>query len=334
MPSTKLAFFRFMLIDQMLRNKQKPYPSKLELLEACKHKFGVVSPSTIEKDLNAMRLEFDAPIAYHKKHNGYAYTDKDFRFLSVNLSEDEKDALGFVEKILEQFRGLPIFSEFSDAVDKVLDGLEIAKHNKNTKNYKKAILIDQVPYVKGKEKLAELIPAITNEKVLKIIYQKHNSPNSKEYIIHPYLLKEYKNSWYLIGYVPKNKEVRTYGVDRIQNIVNYNQSFIKEEKVGFDAETFYQHCIGVTVLNQKPQDIILSFTSVAGNYIKNQPLHSSQHIIIDNEKECKVGLNLIVNFELKMLILAYGQSVEVLAPETFRQEIKNDLQDNLKSYEA
>ena len=125
----------------LLRNKQKPYPSKLELLEACKHKFGVVSPSTIEKDLNAMRIEFDAPIAYHKKHNGYAYTDTNFRFLSVNLSEDEKDALGFVENILEQFRGLPIFSEFSDAVDKVLDGLEIAKHDKSSRSYKKTILI-------------------------------------------------------------------------------------------------------------------------------------------------------------------------------------------------
>lgn len=333
MPSTKLAFFRFMLIDQMLRNKQKPYPSKLELLEACKLKFGVISPSTIEKDLNAMRLEFDAPIAYRKKHNGYAYTDSNFRFLSVNLSEDEKDALGFVERILEQFRGLPIFSEFSDAVDKVLDGLEIAKHNKNLRNYKKTILIDQVPYVKGKEKLAELIPAITEEKVLKIIYQKHNSPKSKEYIIHPYVLKEYKNSWYLIGYVPDNQQVRTYGVDRIQNIVTQNQNFIKEERVGFDAESFYQHCIGVTVLNEKPQDIILSFTPVAGNYIKNQALHSSQYIIIDNEKEFKIGLNLIVNIELKMLILAYGKSVEVLAPKTFRQEIKADLEGNLKAYQ-
>lgn len=321
-----------MLIDQMLRNKQKPYPSKTELLEACKHKFGVVSPSTIEKDLNAMRLEFDAPIAYHKKHNGYAYTEANFRFLSVNLSQDEKDALGFVEKILEQFKGLPIFSEFSDAVDKVLDGLEIAKHTKNTRNYKKTILIDQVPYIKGKEKLAELIPAISDEKVLKIIYQKHNSPKSKEYIIHPYLLKEYKNSWYLIGYVPDYKQVRTYGVDRIINIVTEHQKFIKEDKVDFDVESFYQHCIGVTVLNQKPEDIILSFTAVAGNYIKNQPLHSSQYIIDDNKEQCKVALNLIVNIELKMLILAYGQSVEVLAPMSLRQEIKKDLENNLKQY--
>ena len=51
MPINKSAYIRFRIIDQCLRNKQKPYPSKEDLIEACTEVVGKVSLRTIEKDL-------------------------------------------------------------------------------------------------------------------------------------------------------------------------------------------------------------------------------------------------------------------------------------------
>lgn len=335
MPSSKLAFFRFMLIDQMLRNKFKKYPSKEELLEACNEKFGVSSGSTIEKDLNAMRLEFDAPIAYNKKEKGYEYTDKNYKFLSLNLSEDNLVALSFVETILKDFKDLPIFAEFSDAVDKVLDGVEITRTLKNNplKTFHQCVQLDKVPYFKGSALLSKLIGLVSNNKVIEIAYKKFNADFSKQYVVHPYLLKEYRNMWYLLGYVEDYKEVRTFGIDRIENVYETNLAFLSSQKVGFDAENFYKHCIGVTALNEIPEKVVLHFTPAAANYVKTQPIHHTQTIVHDDEQGCTVTLNLVINFELRREIISYGSQVKVLQPENLVQQIKKELASSVKLYE-
>ena len=73
MPHIKNALIRYRIIDRMLRNKYKPYPSKEALRTACEESlFGSESgahicASTIEKDLFTMKMEHDAPIRYSKK---------------------------------------------------------------------------------------------------------------------------------------------------------------------------------------------------------------------------------------------------------------------------
>lgn len=333
MPKTKLAFVRYLAIDQCLRNKLKKYPSPQELLEVCREKFGVTSISTLEKDLAAMRLEFDAPIVFDKKQKGYYYADPQYKFLNVNLSEEQLTALRFVETFLEEFKYVPIFNEFSDAVDKVLDGLEITRNfSHETKNIQQFIQIDKSPYFKGSDMLSQLVREISRQKVLEITYQKFTSEQEKHYTIHPYLLKEFKNFWYLTGYVEEYRQFRTFGIDRIIRYQTVENRFMPPAETGFQADRFFKHCYGITALDEEPQKIILSFTPFLGNYIRNQPLHSSQVILADNETEFRIGLELVINHELQNLVLSYGADLTVVSPVHFRNAIRQELQKAIGYY--
>jgi predicted DNA-binding transcriptional regulator YafY len=332
MADSKLAFYRYMLIDSMIRSKQKPYPTKQELLDACLEKYGVTSLSTIEKDIFAMRTDLNAPIEFSKKEKGYYYKDKHFKLFAYNLSEENIVALSFVESFLEDFKMLPIFNEFSDAVDKVLDGIEITKSfNKDLRHISRFIQIDKSPYFKGKDTLSRLIKVIAEQQVVELTYKKFMSVE-KKYVIHPYLIKEFKNLWYLTGYVPATNDVRTFGIDRIVSFGILDDTYIPKEEVNFSAETFFGNCYGITALNEKPEEIVLSFTSFLGNYIKTQPIHTSQQILIDTPEELRISLYLINNQELQARILEYGASVKVLAPETLKQKIKQELQRAVANY--
>jgi predicted DNA-binding transcriptional regulator YafY len=333
MPSTKLPFFRYMLIDQMLRNKHKPYPTKDELLDACREKFGVNSASTIEKDICAMRIEFNAPILYNKRFNGYEYEDKTYKFLSVNLSERNLLALGFVETILGEFKEMPIFDEFSDAVDKVLDGLEITRQlGANARDFPRFIQIDKSLYSKGSELLSELITLITGERVAEMEYKKFGADKAKKYTIHPYLLKEYLNLWYLVGYIEEYKEVRVFGIDRIVQITPTGKNYTKASKIGFDPDTFYKYCIGVSALSEQPQKVVLHLTPSQTNYVKVRALHKTQRIVSEDETGCILEMDLIVNYELKMLLLEMGANVRVLAPEILVKTMREEAQKMLQNY--
>ncbi|MEM6299553.1 MAG: WYL domain-containing protein [Bacteroidota bacterium] len=335
MPSTKLAFFRYLLIDKMLRNKQKKYPTKQEILEECQARYGISSISTVEKDIQAMREEFDAPIKYFKRFRGYAYTESNYQFAgrSLSLSEEEKQAMTFVESLLEEFRDLPIFDSFSDAVDKVLDGLEITK--KQTQSKHKKIWIDKSHYVKGSDLLHELVGWVSEERVLRISYKKHQSPDPQIYTLHPYLLKEYKNFWYLIGAaVERDMEIRTFGVDRILEVEPIQNDFISPSKVSFDPEEYYKHCIGMTVsYDESPQKIQLFFTEKMKDYVIANPIHHSQKVLKSEQEGLLIELFLVVNPELRNEVLSYGDRVKVVSPPFLAEQIHQEMRRGVEYYE-
>ena len=79
MQAIKNALLRYRIIDRAIRNEYISYPSKKDLRQLCEDEiFGSsdgthICDSTIEKDLFAMRMEHDAPIAYSKKDKGYLF---------------------------------------------------------------------------------------------------------------------------------------------------------------------------------------------------------------------------------------------------------------------
>lgn len=335
MPQSKLAFFRYLLIDQLISSKFKPYPSKDELLEACKEKFGVVSVSTIEKDLNAMRIEFDAPISFHRIKKGYYYSEPDFQLFNINLSEDQRLALSFVSSYLEGFKQLPFFAEFEGAINKILDGIELSNMQWDVHQPLHQILqVEHSPYLKESDQLQELVRHTASKKVLKLAYKKFESTEVKEYVIHPYLLKEYKDFWYLTGYIPAYQSFRTFAVDRILDYqIEETVHFISPETVGFQGEEYFKQCIGVSLLSPNPEKIRLRFSSKLGNYIKTHPLHPSQQLISDTSAGTEITLHLIDNFELRSLILSYGAEIEVLSPASLREAISKELKKSMKFYQ-
>ena len=72
------GLLRYRIIDRSIRNEYNPYPTKEQLRQACEEEiYGTseglhICHSTIEKDIFAMRMEHDAPIAYSKREKGLA----------------------------------------------------------------------------------------------------------------------------------------------------------------------------------------------------------------------------------------------------------------------
>ena len=65
-------------------------------------------------------------------------------------------------------------------------------------------------FLKEKKFVRELYQAIQFQKVLKIEDQPFETINPHEVIFHPYLLKYYKNRWFVFGY---NSIVEKYDLD-------------------------------------------------------------------------------------------------------------------------
>ena len=143
-------------------------------------------------------------------------------------------------------------------------------------------------------------------------------------------MKEFKQRWYLVASKVGESNIRTFGLDRILSI--------ETQKAKFDIKNFSLHDLfkdfyGIINDNDaKLEEVVLSFESFQGNYIKSLPLHHSQEIIEDNEDELVINLKLHITFDFIQKLLSYGKYLKVISPNTLKDKIRTELQDAIEQY--
>lgn len=338
MPANKYALLRYRIIDRCLTNKYRPFPTKEDLRSACEEElYGSdgdhISLSTIDKDLYAMRHEinlgYEAPIAYHQGERGYYYTDPEYSIDQMPLREDDIEAIQLAAATLAQFRGIAMFESSQDAIEKILARLQLRPGTGDEQeNY---VHFDRAPVYRGGEHLSTLLHAIRENLIVHFKYAKFSGGRPKDYTLHPYLLKEYRNRWYVVGLNPEREAVVIFGLDRIESEITVDNSlFVRSPD--FDTDRYFAHSLGITSVQNEPETIRLRFAPLSGRYVESQPWHPSQKVTRDDDSVLEIELYLCITKELIMEILSYGEDVEVVSPKSLRLQIAERLRHAREQY--
>ena len=230
MPAIKNALLRYRIIDRAIRNEYTPFPSKSILRQMCEEEIfgsseGVhICDSTIEKDLFSMRMEHDAPISYSKKERGYYYSDNSFSMDDVPLTVKDINAIKAASTILHQFKNTSLFGQYEFAIQKILDRA-VTSDRPSSKEEDEIIQFESLPTIRGNENLELFISAIKNKKIVQFKYFNYSKNKKSIRRMHPYLLKEYRNRWYLIG----KSELKERIISNIFHPLLENNVTVKEE---------------------------------------------------------------------------------------------------------
>ncbi|MEN9304418.1 MAG: hypothetical protein RL264_2847 [Bacteroidota bacterium] len=321
MSQIKHALIRYRIIDRMLRNKFRPYPSKEDFRQACEEAlFGSTSganicDSTIEKDIFALRMEHDAPIKFSKRNNGYFYSDPNFSINDVPLSEDELSSIKFAVDTLRQFREVPVFQQFGNAIDKIVDRISVGNFQEpSLDNY---IAFESVTSVGGNEFLPILLEAIQSNSKVWFTYMSFVKGVEKPRKVTPLFLKEYRNRWYLISFDAAKGDFLTFGLDRMADVKKLDEP--GDSELQFDAANFFKYSIGITTYDGLPEKVILKAEKVAARYIESQPFHATQQVIEKEKDHTIFELEVLISEELIRSLLSYGGEIEVIKPKKLKK---------------
>lgn len=330
----KQALTRYRLIDNRMTNRQKPAPSLQDLVEYVSDKLGsAVSTSCIQKDLYAMRynesLGYSAPIAWDSNRRGYVYTEPDYSINNLPVSEADLQGLEMAIGLLEQFKDIPAIRVFEDAISRLATTV---KMNRQQHGETGILILDRPKRYQGIEYMSDMVEAIREKKILRITYQTFTSKEPKKHTVHPYFIKEYNGRMYLIGkdiHPVKESKFLTFAFDRMSDVIKMNQSFTEEQ---IDPAQYFKSAIGISLTDAKPEEIVLAIDPLQARYIKTQPLHHSQRIIKETATELHVGLELVINYELRSLILGMGNKVKVLKPKQLALQLHEIASDMVQLY--
>lgn len=281
---------------------ESKYPSFADINSYLHTKSFEISSRTLQRDLRQLDDEFGLKITYDRDKNGYFISEKD----QIQLEP---------------------FIRFLEIVDTSELLRESFSESKKTLQY---ISFDSSIKLTGIEWLKPLLMAIREQYIVSFEHQTFFEGPGKEFVIQPYLLKEYLNRWYLVGCFKGGKKLYNLGLDRISNLTVTSKKFKRDKKIV--PQDNFKNIIGMVSSYNKLQKVTLSFTPEQGKYIKTLPLHSSQKIKVDNKNELRIELSIIPNYEFSQKILMHGSTVKVVKPKWLKNEIRDTLEETLNQY--
>jgi predicted DNA-binding transcriptional regulator YafY len=337
MPVNRNALIRFRTIDKCLQNRRRKWTIE-NLIEACNDALyeyeGIdkgVSMRTIRMDLNAMRsdkLGYNAPIIVEQKKY-YTYEEADYSIANNPLSSQDLSVLQEASLLLQQFKGFAHFTDMNELIQKLED-----KIYSETSGHQSVIDFEKNDLLEGIHWLDILYKAVIKKQALNLKYQSFKAYTPTEFIVYPYLLKEYRNRWFLLAMHKKGNEIITFALDRMKQIDILEKETFKVHK-NFDATNYFNNIIGVTKnIGNRPVTITFLANAYHAPYIKTKPLHHSQKIKETTKLGIIFTIDVIPNFELEKEILGFGDGIKILSPANFVKVIKKRIGKMGLVYEA
>ncbi|MHA4810433.1 helix-turn-helix transcriptional regulator [Flavitalea flava] len=325
MPVNRNALIRYRTIDKCLQNRRRKWTID-DLIEACNKALyeyeglaNGVSLRTIRLDLSAMRsdkLGYNAPILVTDK-KFYSYEDPDYSISNNPLSSQDLNVLQEVTHLLRQFKGFSHFNEVTEMVNKLEDKIYSEKFQRDP-----VIDFEKNELLTGLQWLDILYKAIIAQTPLSLSYQSFKARATSEILFYPYLLKEYRNRWFVLGMTQTSKEILTFALDRIQGIIPRPERPFQQHK-NFDPHTYFKDIVGVTRNTGDTPTLILFLADHSqAPYIRTKPIHTSQVVVEEKKEGVLFSIEVIPNFELERELMGFGEGLEIISPNNLVRRIR------------
>lgn len=302
---------RLLFIDRKIREKR--YPNRYSLAEEWE-----TSYKTIQRDLDYMRYELDAPIEYSAKERGYYYTEEQYQLPAIHIRESDLFAIYLADKLLAQYEGTPVYDSLRSVFSKIEDSLPDKVITRSGADQELFTVLPPFATVILPEVLATVFDCLRTSTRLEVEYR---SPGGEPMWrqIDPYQGVRFEGDWYVVGYCHLRDAIRTFSLARMLNAKKSRERFTRPNS--FDFRQLFGSHFGIH-WSEEETEVRIHFNRHAADYIRERQWHPSQRI--DDQADGSLILTLTVNhlLELKRWILSWGDQARVLTPFELAEELR------------
>ena len=312
---------RLLFIDKEISNGN--YPSCSDLADEWE-----VSSKTIQRDLEYMRYELDAPLEYSAKHRGYYYTEKNFKLPALSMKESELFGMYLSEKLLVQYEGTPIYNSLCSVFKKIEQSLPNKISLNPTTGQDKFTVIPPFSTTVLPDVWETMLLCLRTTQQIQLQYKAPGKdPITRD--LDPYHAVRFEGDWYIIGHCYLRKEIRTFSMSRVLSAKQTANSFSIPDD--FDFKKFSGSHFGVHWSNEE-NNVKICFNKRVADYVQERTWHPSQRIEKCDNGDVILSLTVSHLLELKRWILSWGADAYVIEPSSFARNIEKTLIQSANHY--
>ncbi len=185
-------------------------------------------------------------------------------------------------------------------------------------------------YSKKADLIDALMIAIEESRVSSVSYQSLNATEPSTRDLHPYGFMYNFRSLYLVAYAPVRCAIRTYKVNRIEDVQPSKKTF--DRLPNFDMSKYLEGSFGVRAGSGEWSDVRVRFDAAVARSVSETCWHPSQRLIPQRDGTLIAEFRLNSTEELRSWVLGYGSHATVLEPESLTSSMREELVRALEPY--
>lgn len=291
-----------------------------------------VSEKTVQRDLDFFRLK-SVPIECVIVERGKKVwrLGEGWRRPPLVFTYEEAAALYLGRRFLEPMAGSPFWSAAQSAWKKIRSTLGDTplQYLERFARMFHAAGTDVPDYADKADLLEALTVAIEDHRAAHITYRSQRATEPATRDVYPLSWTWQSQALYLLAFSPEHGEIRTYKVDRIEEVEVSN--FVFQLHRDFDPAAYLAGSLGIYD-GDGEIDVAIRFLPEAARHAQEARWHRSKAFEPQRDGSVILRLRLSSTVEIRGRVLAYGASVVVLEPEALRAEIAAELERMLRAY--
>ena len=180
--------------------------------------------------------------------------------------------------------------------------------------------------------LKELEQAIADGRSIKILYHKSREKQLNYRLVNPYRIIFWNNKWYVIGFCHLRNDIRSFRVDRIENLMLTENKFNQPEN--FSGHDFFMKNL-LPAIEDKEEIISLVINGdksvladicqhwFLGHYLQERTLNQAVFFL---EKD-------VMHTYVPYLLLPYNKSIKVIEPISLKKRLIEVLSELIKFHQ-
>lgn len=216
---------------------------------------------------------------------------------------------------------------------------KLGKYSNQQQETKKAQLVSSLEVISRISPFSEeaimkdLEQAVADQFSITIRYHKNREEQSANRLVDPYKIIYWNNKWYIIGFCHLRNDIRSFRVERIENLTLTSNSFDRPEN--FSArDSFLKNLLPLI----KDKEEVMSFVI---NGDKNTINDICRHWFLGNYLHKQTSTQAVFHLENEMihtyvpyLLLPYGKSIQVVEPISLKIRLTDVLAELLQFHQS
>ena len=278
------------------------------------------STKTVQRFIDQMRTDFDAPIDFDRARKSFVYTNSDYRVPWLPVEGKDLFAIGVAMKVLQLYEGTPAADDLRKVYDRLSEFMPPEIRVRPSSLMERLYIHPQPIRLVDPRVWEAAADALREKTAVEIDYRKPGKTPEKR-TVEPYCMLLAGSDWLLAARDPEDGKVKTFYVNRIVTAKGTGNRFAIPKD--FDPARHFGESIGIWVGNA-PFRFRVRLDKEVAAWSEEVRWHPKQKVTHGADGSIDLELPAGSLWEARRFVLSFGKHARALSPDELVADVREE----------